>query len=85
MILAIWAPHTIYAGYENTSSQNKGLQLLSVKLAVDLGRGIASLRLIVPRCNLLEDSESEDNEAVGQGRNNEARATIIVRPPLRAA
>jgi hypothetical protein len=36
-------------------------------------------------CNLVEDSELEDNEAVGRGRNNEARGTIIVRPPLRAA
>jgi hypothetical protein len=36
-------------------------------------------------CNLVEDSESEDDEAVSHGRNNEARATIIVRPPLRAA
>jgi hypothetical protein len=31
------------------------------------------------------DSESEDDEAVSHGRNNEARGTIIVRPPLRAA
>jgi hypothetical protein len=36
-------------------------------------------------CNLVEDSESEDDEAVSHGRNNEARETIIVRPPLRAA
>jgi hypothetical protein len=36
-------------------------------------------------CNLVEDSESEDDEAVSHGRNNEARGTIIVRPPLRAA
>jgi hypothetical protein len=36
-------------------------------------------------CNLLEDSESEDEEAVSHGCNNEARGTIIVRPPLRAA
>jgi hypothetical protein len=36
-------------------------------------------------CNLVEDSESEDDEVVSQGRNNEARGTIIVRPPLRAA
>jgi hypothetical protein len=35
--------------------------------------------------NLVEDSESEDDEVVSQGRNNEARGTIIVRPPLRAA
>jgi hypothetical protein len=28
---------------------------------------------------------SEDDEVVSQGRNNEARGTIIVRPPLRAA
>jgi hypothetical protein len=32
-------------------------------------------------CNLVEDSESEDDEAVSHGRNNEARGTIIVRPP----
>jgi hypothetical protein len=36
-------------------------------------------------CNLVEDSESEDDEAVSHGRNNEARGTIIVRQPLRAA
>jgi hypothetical protein len=36
-------------------------------------------------CNLIEDSESEDDEAVSFGRNNEARGTIIVRPPLRVA
>jgi hypothetical protein len=36
-------------------------------------------------CNLVEDSESEDDEAVSHGRNNEARGTIIVQPPLRAA
>jgi hypothetical protein len=36
-------------------------------------------------CNLVEDSESEDDEAVSHGRNNEARGTIIVRPPQRAA
>jgi hypothetical protein len=36
-------------------------------------------------CNLVQDSESDDDEAVSQGRNNEARGTIIVRPPLRAA
>jgi hypothetical protein len=36
-------------------------------------------------CNFMEDSESEDDEEVSQGRNNEARGTIIVRPPLRAA
>jgi hypothetical protein len=36
-------------------------------------------------CNLVEDSESEDDEAVSHGGNNEARGTIIVRPPLRAA
>jgi hypothetical protein len=36
-------------------------------------------------CNLVDDSESEDDEAVSHGRNNEARGTIIVRPPLRAA
>jgi hypothetical protein len=36
-------------------------------------------------CNLVEDSESEDDEAVRHGRNNEARGTIIGRPPLRAA
>jgi hypothetical protein len=36
-------------------------------------------------CNLVEDSESEDDEAVSQGRNNEARGTMIVRPPVRAA
>jgi hypothetical protein len=36
-------------------------------------------------CNLVEDSESEDDEVVNQGRKNEARGTIIVRPPLRAA
>jgi hypothetical protein len=35
--------------------------------------------------NLVEHSESEDDEAVSHGRNNEARGTIIVRPPLRAA
>jgi hypothetical protein len=35
--------------------------------------------------NVVEDSESEDDEAVSHGRNNEARGTIIVRPPLRAA
>jgi hypothetical protein len=35
--------------------------------------------------NHVEDSESEDDEAVSHGRNNEARGTIIVRPPLRAA
>jgi hypothetical protein len=34
-------------------------------------------------CNLVKDSKSE--EVVTQGRNNEARGTIIVRPPLRAA
>jgi hypothetical protein len=33
-------------------------------------------------CNLVEDSKSEDNEAVSEGLNNEARGTIIVRPPL---
>jgi hypothetical protein len=36
-------------------------------------------------CNLVEDSESEDDEAVSEGRNNEASGTIIVRQPLRAA
>jgi hypothetical protein len=36
-------------------------------------------------CNLVKDSESEDDDVVTQGRNNEARGTIIVRPPLRAA
>jgi hypothetical protein len=36
-------------------------------------------------CNLVEDSDSEDDEAVSHGRNNEARGTIIVRPPLRPA
>jgi hypothetical protein len=36
-------------------------------------------------CNLVEDSESDDDEVVSQGRNNEARGTIIVRPFLRAA
>jgi hypothetical protein len=36
-------------------------------------------------CNLVEDSDSEDDEAVSHGSNNEARGTIIVRPPLRAA
>jgi hypothetical protein len=36
-------------------------------------------------CNLVEDSESDDDEAVSHGRNNGARGTIIVRPPLRAA
>jgi hypothetical protein len=35
-------------------------------------------------CSLVEDSESEDDEAVSHGRNNEARGTIIVQPPLRA-
>jgi hypothetical protein len=29
-------------------------------------------------CNLVEDSESEDDEVVSQGRNNEARGAIIV-------
>jgi hypothetical protein len=36
-------------------------------------------------CNLVEDSDSEDDEAATHDRNNEARRTIIVRPPLRAA
>jgi hypothetical protein len=36
-------------------------------------------------CGLGEDSESEDDEVVSQGRNGGARGTIIVRPPLRAA
>jgi hypothetical protein len=36
-------------------------------------------------CNLVEDSESEDDEAVSYSCNNEARKTIIVRPSLRAA
>jgi hypothetical protein len=36
-------------------------------------------------CNLVEDSESEDDEAVSKGRNNETSGTIIGRPPLRAA
>jgi hypothetical protein len=36
-------------------------------------------------CNLVEESESEDNEAASQGCNNQARGTIIVRPPLGAA
>jgi hypothetical protein len=36
-------------------------------------------------CNLVEDSESEDDEAASEGRNSEARGPIIVRPPLRAA
>jgi hypothetical protein len=36
-------------------------------------------------CNLVDDSESEDDEAVMHGRNNEARGTIIIRPRLRAA
>jgi hypothetical protein len=36
-------------------------------------------------CNLVEDSKSEDDEAVSHGRNNEARGTMIVRPHLRAA
>jgi hypothetical protein len=36
-------------------------------------------------CNLVEDSESEDDEVVSQGRNIEASGTIIVRPPVRAA
>jgi hypothetical protein len=36
-------------------------------------------------CNLVNDSESEDDEAVGQGRTNQARWNIIVRPLLRAA
>jgi hypothetical protein len=35
--------------------------------------------------NLVEDSESGDYEVVSQGGNNEARGSIIVRPPLRAA
>jgi hypothetical protein len=35
--------------------------------------------------NLVEDSESEDDEVVSHGRNKEPRGTIIVRPPLRAA
>jgi hypothetical protein len=36
-------------------------------------------------CNLVEESESDDDEAATHGRNNEAKGTIIVRPPLRAA
>jgi hypothetical protein len=36
-------------------------------------------------CNLVEDSELEGDEVVSQSRNNAARGTIIVRPPLRAA
>jgi hypothetical protein len=36
-------------------------------------------------CNLVEDSESENDEAISHGRNNEARGTIIIRPPWRAA
>jgi hypothetical protein len=36
-------------------------------------------------CNLVEYSESEDDAPVSHGRNTEARGTIIVRPPLRAA
>jgi hypothetical protein len=32
-------------------------------------------------CNLVEDTESEDDDVVSQGRNNEARGTIIIRPP----
>jgi hypothetical protein len=32
-------------------------------------------------CNLVEDSESEDDEEVSHGRNNQARGTIIIRPP----
>jgi hypothetical protein len=35
--------------------------------------------------NLVEDSESEDDKVVSHGRNNKARGTIIVRPPLGAA
>jgi hypothetical protein len=37
------------------------------------------------RGNLVEDSESEDDETVSHGRNHEATMTIISRPPLRAA
>jgi hypothetical protein len=36
-------------------------------------------------CNLVEDPELDDDEAVCRGRNNEAIWTIIVRPPLRVA
>jgi hypothetical protein len=36
-------------------------------------------------CNLVEASDSEDDEVVSQGSNSEARRTIIVQPPLRAA
>jgi hypothetical protein len=34
-------------------------------------------------CNLVDHPDSEDDEVISQDRNNEARGTILVPPPLR--